>query len=409
MSIIVQKYGGTSVGSPDRIKNVAKRVIAYKEKGHEMVVTVSAMSGETDRLLGLAKQMSDEPDERELDMMVSTGEQVSIALLAMALKSMGHEAISMNSSQAGIYTDSSHTKAKIEKIHSEKIEKELKKGKIVIVAGFQGIDENGNITTLGRGGSDTTAVAVAAAIKADKCEIYTDVDGIYTADPRFVKNAQKLKYITYDEMLELAALGAKVMHSRSIEFAKKYNVALEVRSSFSDAEGTIILKEYEGMEKVVVAGITCKKDEAKVSIVGLPDKPGIAALVFGKMAEANINVNMITQSSLSQKSGTNNISFTFPLGDFKKAQSVIETIKKELSPEEIVFDDHIAIVSVVGVGMKTNVGVASGLFAVLGKNAINIQMIGTSEIKISVVIDKNRADDSVALLHEHFKLDKLSQ
>ncbi len=408
LKILVQKFGGTSVGSIDRIKNVAKRVIEYKQQGYDVVVTVSAMAGETNRLISLAKEITPHPHEREYDMMVSTGEQVSIALLAIALHAEGCKAISMNSYQAGIYTDSSHTKAKIEKIHTELIEKKLKEGNVVIVAGFQGIDENNNITTLGRGGSDTTAVALAAALKAEKCEIYTDVDGIYTADPRIVKNASKLKYITHDEMLELASLGAKVLHSRSVEFAKKYSVPLVVKSSFSNDEGTIILREFEGMEKFIVSGITCKKDEAKVNIIGIPDKPGIAAKIFGRLADENINVNMIAQSSLSKTSDLNNLSFTIPGEELKHASTVLESIKKELKPNDIVIDNEIAILSIVGVGMKSHPGVAAGLFSALGEKNINIQMVGTSEIKISVVIDENKGDEAVKILHDHFKLDNMN-
>ena len=397
------------MGTTERIKKVAERVIMAKEAGYDVVVAVSAMSGETDRLINLAKEISAHPNEREYDMMVSTGEQVSIALLAIALHHMGHKAISMNAFQAGIYTDSSHTKAKIEKIHSQKIEEKLKDGNIVIVAGFQGIDEHENVTTLGRGGSDTTAVAVAAALHAEKCEIYTDVDGIYTADPRIVPNASKLKYITYDEMLELASLGAKVLHSRSVEFSKKYKVPLEVLTSFSNTEGTIIVEEYQGMEKFVVSGITCKKDEAKISIIGIPDKPGVAAKVFNALAVNNINVNMIAQSSLAQDSALNNISFTIPLADLKAANQVLESLRQELTPESIVIDDEIAILSLVGIGMKSHPGVAAGVFQVLGEHKVNIEMIGTSEIKISVVIKKKHSDDMVRLLHEYFKLDKISQ
>lgn len=408
MKILVQKYGGTSMGSIERIQNVARRVIDFKNNGWNVVVTVSAMSGETDKLLTLAKQITESPNERELDMMVSTGEQVSIALLAIALNHMGHKAISMNAYQAGIYTDKSYTKAKIEKIHAVKIKQKLKEGYIVIVAGFQGIDKENNITTLGRGGSDTTAVALAAALKAKKCDIYTDVDGVYTGDPRYIPDAKKLKYITYDEMLELAALGAKVLHARSVEFAKKYNVPLEVLTSFGNVEGTIIVKEYKGMEKFIVSGITLKKDEAKVNLTGLADKPGVAAAIFGKLAASNINVNMIAQSSLTN-SAENNISFTVPTSDMKKLQTALDEIKNELHIKEIEIDDKISILSIVGVGMKSNPGVAAGLFQVLGNNSINIHMIGTSEIKISVVIDKKRADEAAKLVHKFFALDKIKQ
>jgi aspartate kinase len=406
LKILVQKFGGTSVGDTERIKNVARRAIEEKKRGYSVVVTVSAMAGETDRLLSLAKEISPRPNERELDMMVSTGEQVSVALLAMALHSMGYKAISMNAAQAGIYTDSSHTRAKIEKIHAHKITEELEKDNIVIVAGFQGINEDASITTLGRGGSDTTAVALAAALEAEKCEIYTDVDGVYTADPRIVPEARKLHYITHDEMLELSSLGAKVLHSRSVEFAKKYNVPLEVKSSFKDEPGTIIGKEYEGMEKFVVTGITCKKDEAKVNLVGLPDTPGIAGKVFEKLAEKSFNINMITQTSLETGSGLNNISFTFPYADFATVKEVTEEIKETLKPQMVVISDNIAIVTLVGVGMKSNPGVAARMFSSLGKAGINIQMIATSEIKISVAVDVKEADQAVKILHKEFELDK---
>lgn len=392
------------MGTTERIQSVAKRVISYIKQGFSVVVTVSAMSGETDRLINLAKQITPEPNERELDMMVSTGEQVSIALLAIALQKFGYQAISMNAYQAGICTDNKHAKAKIEKIQNQRILNELKEGRVVIVAGFQGIDEKGDITTLGRGGSDTSAVALGAALKAQRCEIYTDVDGIYTADPRLVKKAQKLKYITFDEMLELAALGAKVLHSRSIEFAKKYGVPLVVRSSFNQEEGTTIVKEYEGMENFVVSGITSKKDEAKANLIGLPDQPGVAAVVFERLAKAGVNVNMIAQSSV--ESEKNNISFTFPLSDLAIAKKVIEELKTELSLEKVFIDENIVMLSMVGIGMKSNSGVAAKMFKVLGDHKINIQMISTSEIKVSVVIDKNRVDEALNLLHQEFGLDQ---
>ncbi|HOJ49319.1 MAG TPA: aspartate kinase [Spirochaetota bacterium] len=407
MNILVQKYGGTSVGSIERIMNVAKRIIEYKNQGYAMVVTVSAMAGETDRLINLAKQITPQPDGRELDMMVSTGEQVSIALLAIALHSMGYKAISMNAYQAGIYTDSVYTKAKIGKINTERIIKELENDNIVIVAGFQGIDDNYNITTLGRGGSDTTAVALAAALKAVKCEIYTDVDGVYTADPRIVKEAKKLDEITYDEMLELASLGAKVLHSRSVEFAKKYDVVLEVKNSFNNNSGTIIVKESKKMEKFVVSGITCKKDEAKVNIINLPDRPGIAARIFSELSNNNINVNMIAQSSLDDNSGINNISFTVSREDLPKVVKIMENLKKELGAKDVITSNNIAIVSVVGIGMKTNPGVAARMFSILGNEKINIEMISTSEIKISVVIKEEFANKAVQLLHKEFELDKV--
>jgi aspartate kinase len=406
LNIVVQKFGGTSVGSVEKIKNVAKRVIHEVEQGNEVVVISSAMAGETDRLLSLAGEITENPPKRELDMLVATGEQVSIALLAMALESYGYHAISLTSTQVGIFTDASHTKAKITKIETDKIRESLTEGRIVIIAGFQGVDENMNITTLGRGGSDTSAVAIAAALGAAKCDIYTDVDGIYTADPRIVKDAKKLKYISYDEILELAALGAKVLHSRSVELAKKYNVPLEVRSSFSDIRGTMVVEEYENMEKIVVSGITSKKDEARVTIEGIPDRPGIAARIFSELSSEKINVNVIVQTSMKidGEMPVNDISFTVAKNELKSAVEILENINKELNGTGVSIHDDIAIVSIVGIGMRSHAGVASKMFETLAEASINIQMITTSEIKVSVVIDVEEADKAVRLLHDAFKL-----
>lgn len=400
MALIVQKFGGTSVGDVERIKKVAEKAIKTKKEGNDVVVVVSAMSGATDYLINLGKQITNSPSKREMDMLVSTGEQVSIALLSIAIHSMGIDAISYNAMQIGIKTTSDYTKAKILGINTEKIFKSLKEGKIVVVAGFQGIDEEGNITTLGRGGSDTTAVALAAALKADRCDIYTDVDGVYTADPRIVKNAKKLSCITHDEMLELASMGAKVLHDRSVIFAMKYGVPLRVLSTFVENEGTLIVKEYKNMEDLVVTGIAKKADETRVNISGVPDKPGVAAEIFKRLGEANINVNMIVQSV--GKDSKSQISFTVLSTDVNDTKRIMDELKEELGAEEVSYDDDIAIVSVVGIGMKAHSGVAAAVFEELAKAKINIEMISTSEIKISVVIRKERADETVRLLHKRF-------
>lgn len=400
MALIVQKFGGTSVGDVERIKKVAEKAIKTKKEGNDVVVVVSAMSGATDYLINLGKQITNSPSKREMDMLVSTGEQVSIALLSIAIHSMGIDAISYNAMQIGIKTTSDYTKAKVLGINTEKIFKSLKEGKIVVVAGFQGIDEEGNITTLGRGGSDTTAVALAAALKADRCDIYTDVDGVYTADPRIVKNAKKLSCITHDEMLELASMGAKVLHDRSVIFAMKYGVPLRVLSTFVENEGTLIVKEYKNMEDLVVTGIAKKADETRVNISGVPDKPGVAAEIFKRLGEANINVNMIVQSV--GKDSKSQISFTVLSTDVNDTKRIMDELKEELGAEEVSYDDDIAIVSVVGIGMKAHSGVAAAVFEELAKAKINIEMISTSEIKISVVIRKERADETVRLLHKRF-------
>ena len=404
MALIVKKFGGTSVGDVDKIKNVALRIVKTKRQGNDVVVVVSAMGKTTDQLINLAKQINPKPEERELDMLMSTGEQISAALLAMAIHSLGEGAISFNGPQVGILTDNSYTKAKILDIDSSKILNELKKGKVVIITGFQGRDEAGNITTLGRGGSDTSAVAIAAALKADKCEIYTDVDGVYTADPRIVKNARKLDKISFDEMLELASLGAKVMHSRSIEFAKKFGVTIHVRSSFNDSEGTIICEEVNEMEAPVVRGVTSNTNEAKVTIIGVPDKPGVAAEIFKKIAEANINIDMIIQN-IGEKD-TTDISFTVEKGDLDKLKGIMDDVIKSVSAQKVIYDGNIGKVSIVGVGVKSHSGIAYKMFKVLADNKINIQMISTSEIKISVVVDEDKTNEAVNALHSAFELDK---
>ncbi len=402
MSLVVQKYGGTSMGTLERIKNVARRVAAAKDAGDDVVVVVSAMSGETDRLIKLASNMVTTPDEREMDMLVSTGERVSIALLAMALIDMGYKARSFTGRQVGIITDSVHTKARIEKITAERLKEALDEGIIPVVAGFQGIDEKSDVTTLGRGGSDTTAVALAAALKADRCDIYTDVDGVYTSDPNIVPNARKLDKISYEEMLEMASLGAKVLHSRSVEFAAKYSVPLRVLSSFTNNSGTLITKEDKDMEQEAVSGVTYDKNAAKISLIGVPDKPGIAAKIFGAIAEANVVVDMIIQN-ISQGELTD-ISFTAPKGDAKKAVELVKRIAKEIGAADVLVNNDIAKVSIVGVGMRSHSGVASKMFAVLAKEGINIMMISTSEIKISCVIDSKYAELAVRALHDAFEL-----
>ena len=402
MSLIVQKYGGTSMGSIERIKNVARRVAAAKDAGNDVVVVVSAMSGETDRLIKLAADVSTNPDDRELDMLVSTGERVSIALLAMALIDMGYKARSFTGRQVGIITDSAHTKARIEKITAERIKEALEEGIIPIVAGFQGIDEKSDVTTLGRGGSDTTAVALAAALKADMCDIYTDVDGVYTSDPSIVPNARKLNKISYEEMLEMASLGAKVLHSRSVEFAAKYNVPLRVLSSFTNNTGTLVTKEDKDMEQEAVSGVTYDKNASKISLIGVPDKPGIAGRIFGAISDANIIVDMIIQN-ISQGELTD-ISFTVPKGDAKKAVDIMKKMTKEIGAADVLLNPDIAKVSIVGVGMRSHSGVAAKMFATLAKEGINIMMISTSEIKISCVIDAKYTELAVRALHDAFEL-----
>lgn len=407
MARIVQKYGGTSVGDVERIKKVAERIKLTYEQNNQVVVVVSARSGVTNELLARAKSVCDEPSERELDMLLSVGEQETIALTAMALHGMGVEAVSYTGAQAGIFTDMMHTRAKIQSIKSEKIENDLEAGRVVIVAGFQGINEDGQITTFGRGGSDLTAIALAAAIKADKCEIYTDVDGVYTADPRVVTAARKLPELSYDEMLELASSGSKVMQSRSVEFAKKHNVVFEVRSSFNYNPGTIVKEEVSYMEKVVVRGVAVDKDQAKVIVSNILDKPGTSAKVFRALADANVLVDMIVQNVGRQ--GIANLTFTVPQGDSQRAVKILEPVLDEIGGGQIAIHEHVAKLSVVGVGMKTHSGVAATVFQALADNEINIDLISTSEIKISIVIDQDRADEAARVTHEAFGLDKVGE
>ncbi|HAD04367.1 MAG: aspartate kinase [Desulfuromonadales bacterium GWD2_61_12] len=402
MALVVQKYGGTSMGTVERIKNVAKRVIKTYEEGNQMIVVVSAMSGETNKLVALANEMCEIPGEREYDVMVSTGEQVAISLLAMGLQSMGYKAKSYCGFQIPIITDSSFSKARIESIDDKKIREDLKNGVIVVVAGFQGIDREGNITTLGRGGSDTSAVAVAAALKADVCEIYTDVDGVYTTDPRIVADASKMEKVSYDEMLEMASLGSKVLQIRSVEFAKKYGVVIHVRSSFNDNPGTLVMKEDADMETVLVSGISFSKDEAKVSVQRVPDKPGIAAQLFMPLSAANISVDMIIQNVSHE--GYTDLTFTVPKADFKKALKIVQESAAQIAAAGVVTDENIAKVSIVGVGMRSHSGIASKMFQTLSQEGINIQMISTSEIKVSCVIDAKYTELAVRVLHEAFGL-----
>ncbi len=406
MSLIVQKYGGTSVGTPERIRAVARRVARYKSLGHQVVVVVSAMSGETNRLISLAKEIMEEPDPRELDVMVSTGEQVSIGMTTLALIDLGIKAKSYTGSQVKILTDDAHTKARILKIDHNNIQDDLDKGYVVVVAGFQGVDERGNITTLGRGGSDTTGVALAAALKADECQIYTDVDGIYTTDPRVVPEAKKLDSITFEEMLEMASLGSKVLQIRSVEFAGKYKVKLRVLSSFEEeGDGTLItFEEKNNMEQPVISGIAFNRDEAKVTILGVPDKPGIAYQILGPIADANIDVDMIIQNVGAV--GTTDFTFTVNKNDLNKALAILnEKVKGHVGAREVNGNDKIAKVSIVGVGMRSHVGVASQMFRTLSEEGINIDMISTSEIKISVLIDEKYLELAVRALHKAFGLD----
>ena len=404
MALIVQKYGGTSVGDVDRIKNVAKRIQATRDDGHSLVIVVSARSGVTNELIARAKAINDRPDTREMDMLLAIGEQETIALTAMALHALDIPAVSYTGAQAGIFTDQVFTKAKIKMVNPKPILKDLKAGKVVIVAGFQGINEEGQITTLGRGGSDLTAIALAAACKADKCEIYTDVDGVYTADPRIVKNAKKIEEISYDEMLELASLGSKVMQSRSVEFAKKYGVVFEVRSSFNHNPGTIVKEEVAYMERVVVRGVALDKDQAKVVISRLPDKPATAATIFNALADASINVDMIVQTV--GMSGVVDLTFTVQRDDAANAVKVLPAVLKKLGGGELKAFDNIAKLSVVGVGMRTHAGVAAKLFTALGDAGINIQLIATSEIKITVAVDRSRAEEAQRAAHDAFGLGK---
>ena len=409
MALIVQKYGGTSVGSPERIKNVANRIAKFKAAGHDVVVVVSAMSGETNRLVALAEAMQEYPDPREMDVILATGEQVTIGLLAMALKNIGLDAKSYTGWQVAVTTDSSHTKARIEDIDADHIHADIKEGKVIIVAGFQGVDGNNDITTLGRGGSDTSAVAMAAALKADECQIYTDVDGVYTTDPRVVPEARRLKTISFEEMLELASLGSKVLQIRSVEFAGKYKVRLRVLSSLQEGgEGTLItFEEDEDMEKAAVAGIAFDKNQARINVRGVPDKPGIAYQILGAVADANIEVDMIIQNVGVE--GTTDFSFTVPRGAYQRTLNILNEVQKNIGAQIVDGDNTVCKVSIVGVGMRSHVGVASTMFRTLAEEGINIQMISTSEIKVSVLIDEKYLELATRVLHSVFGLDDPSK
>ena len=402
MALIVQKYGGTSVGNPDRIKNVARRVLDTQQAGNQVVVVVSAMSGVTDSLIKLAKEVQPDPNEREMDVLLATGEQTTIALLAMALHSLGAKAASLTGAQAGIVTDGVHTKAKIANITPKRVHELLNNGNIVIVAGFQGETAEGHITTLGRGGSDLSAIAIAAAAKADVCQIYTDVDGVYTADPRIIPDAKKILEISYDEMLEMAALGSKVMQARSVEFAKKFNVVFELRSSFNNNPGTIVKSETPKMEDVVIRGVAVDKKQAKVTIAGVPDKPGVAARIFKTIADANVNIDVIVQN-VSEK-GATDISFTLADIDVAKAAKVLQPVAKEIGAREVISAGEIAKLSIVGIGMRSHTGVAAKMFETLAAEGVNISMISTSEIKISLIIALKDADKAAKAIHDAFGL-----
>lgn len=404
MALVVQKYGGTSVATVERIRNVARRVVERKKKGDDLVVVLSARSGDTDRLTKLAFEMSTSPDPREMDVLLSTGEQITIALFSMAMKDMGHEAVSMTGYQAGIITDHHYGSARISWIETLPIAERLQEGKVVVVAGFQGYDDEGNITTLGRGGSDTTAVALAAALGAEVCEIYTDVEGVYTADPNICQKARKLDKISYEEMFEMASMGAKVLHLRSVEFGMKYNVPIRVLSSFTDAPGTLVTREDEDMEKVVVSGITYNRNEARITLTNVPDQPGVAAKLFRPLSDARINVDLIVQGSGSIP-GRANISFTVPKADYDKAIKIAEAVSQEL---EAGFhsNPNIAKISIIGLGMRNHSGVAGKMFETLAREGINLKMISTSEIKISCIIDEKYTELAVRVLHDAFELDK---
>ena len=403
MALIVQKYGGTSVGTPERITNVARRLLATQSEGHSVVAIVSAMSGVTDSLIKLAKEVSGNPPEREMDVLLATGEQTTMALAAMAIQSLGGRAVSLTGAQAGIVTNGIHTKAKISNVTPDEIHRHLKEGAIVIVAGFQGETNEGAITTLGRGGSDLTAIAIASALQADACQIYTDVDGVYTCDPRIVPTAKKIEAISYDEMLEMASSGSKVMQSRSVEFAKKFGVAFEVRSSFNNNLGTIGKEESAGMEQVVVRGVSVERNQAKVTVSQVPDKPGCAARLFTALAEAHVMVDVIVQNVSA--SGSTDISFTMNRDELEKIGDLLDRVAQEIGAGAVTKKDGIAKLSVVGIGMRTHSGVAAKLFEALAKGGINIQMISTSEIKIAVIIDESLSADAAKLAHRAFGLD----
>ncbi|MEW8505503.1 MAG: aspartate kinase [Candidatus Thiodiazotropha sp.] len=405
MALIVQKYGGTSVGSTERISAVAEKVKGYRERGDQVVVVVSAMSGETNRLISLAGEIDDAPDPREMDVLVSTGEQVTIALLSMALQKIGCPARSYTGGQVHILTDSAYSKARIRDIDAARVSADLESGRVVVVAGFQGVDEHGHITTLGRGGSDTTAVAMAAALKADECQIYTDVDGVYTTDPRVEPKARRLNRITFEEMLEMASLGSKVLQIRAVEFAGKYNVPLRVLSSFEAGEGTLITFEEENMEQAKISGIAFNRDEAKLTILGVPDQPGVAHKIIGPVSGQNIEVDMIIQN-ISHDTGLTDFTFTVNRVDFNRARDILQQTADEMGAREVLADDKIVKISLVGVGMRSHAGIASKMFEALANEGINIRMISTSEIKISVVVDEKYLELGVRALHEAFELEK---
>ena len=403
MSIVVQKYGGTSVGSLEKIRNVAERVIQSQKEGNQVVVVLSAMAGQTDALIRMAHEISQEPDPRELDVLMSTGEQVSVALFAMTVKSLGYEARSLLGFQVGILTDSLYGKARIHEVNTDRLLRELEQGEIIAIAGFQGTDEFGNITTLGRGGSDTTAVAVAAALGADICEIYTDVDGVYTTDPHICPRARKLEFISYDEMLEMSSMGAKVLELRSVEFAKKFNVPIHVRSTFKKERGTMVVPETKDMEKVMVSGVTYNKNEARVTITKVPDRPGVAGQIFEPVFRAGIIVDMIVQNTSEE--GRTDLTFTVPKTDFLKTMKLVSDVAQKIGAEKVLGDEEIAKVSIVGVGMRSHAGVAQRMFKALADENINIMMISTSEIKISVVIEEKYTELAVRVLHKVFGLE----
>jgi len=404
MALIVQKYGGTSVGSTEKIQNVAKRVLTYQEQGHQVVVVLSAMSGETDRLLGLAADLQEIPDLREMDMLLSTGEQVTISLFAMAMKATGSDAVSLLGDQVRIHTDEMHTKARIREIDTELIKKHLNDGKVVTIAGFQGVTDSGDITTLGRGGSDTTAVALAAALKADTCEIFTDVEGVYTTDPNICAQARKINMITYDEMLELASLGAKVLEIRSVGLAKRYNVPLHVRSTFSENEGTWVVEEDKIMESMLVSGITYNKNEARITIKKVPDQPGIAAKIFLPISDAGVLVDMIIQNT--RESHLTDMTFTVMRNDYARTMEMLNKVAEEIGAESVTGDESIVKISIVGVGMRNHSGIASTMFQIMANEGINMMMISTSEIKVSCIVAEKYTELAVRSLHSAFALDK---
>jgi len=404
MSLIVQKYGGTSVGSIEKIRGVTKRVLEYHQEGHQMVVVLSAMAGQTDGLIQLAHEVTNDPDSRELDVLMSTGEQVSVALFAITLKSMGFDAQSLLGFQVGIHTDQVYGKARIHEIDTARIMKALDQNKILAIAGFQGLDDEGNITTLGRGGSDTTAVALAAALKADVCEIFTDVDGVYTTDPNICPKARKMAFISYEEMLEMASMGAKVLEIRSVEFAKKFDVPIHVRSTFTEERGTMVVAETKDMEKVMVSGVAYNKNEARITIRRVPDRPGIAAQIFGPISQSGVVVDMIIQNT--SEDGITDLTFTVPKSDFYKTMKLVSNVAQEIGAEKVLGDEDIAKVSIVGVGMRTHAGVALKMFETLAKENINIMMISTSEIKVSCVIEEKYTELAVRVLHKAFGLDR---